>query len=132
MVNNIPNDGAITTKVTGDCLTFSAAATDTINGIKDTTGVSITPAVPSETTLTPAKAADSTRTISNLVADGTLKGSYTLDNKSLAVKDDSATTVATGSTVDNPDGSPVLPSISSGTETANVIVDTETDTVTVR
>ena len=49
------------TAVDGDCLVFDNAGSDSVIGIADTTGVSITPAVASNTTLTPAKAADTTR-----------------------------------------------------------------------
>ena len=123
--------GAITASVSGDCLQLGAPSTGNIYGVQST-GVSITPAVQSETTLTPAKAADSTRTISNLVADGTLTGSYTLSNKDVAKKNSSATTVATGGVTTSADGAVVLTALSEGTETAAVTVNTTTDTVTVR
>ena len=51
----------VTASVSGDCLQFATASTNSVIGIADTTGISITPAVASNTTLTPAKAADSTR-----------------------------------------------------------------------
>ena len=53
----------VTTSVSGDCLTFTTSGTDSVIGIADTTGVSITPAVASNTTLTPAVAAPSTQTL---------------------------------------------------------------------
>lgn len=124
--------GAITTSVTGDCLTFAAANTDNVNGVTDTTGVSITPAIASNTTLTPAKAADSTRTINNLVADGTLTGSYTITARTPAAVASSATTVATGDVTTSADGAVVLTALQEGTESASVTVNTTSDTVTVR
>lgn len=124
--------GAITASVNGDCLQLGAANTDNVNGVADTQGISITPAILSETTLTPATAADNTRTINNLVADGTLTGSYTLNNKTLAVKDDNATTLATGEVTTSEDGAVVITALTPGTEAATVTVGTTTDTVTVR
>lgn len=124
--------GAVTASVSGDCLQLGIPSTGNVYGVKDATGVSITPAVASNTTLTPAKAADSTRTINNLVADGTLKGSYTLTDKNLAVKNASATTVATGGVTTSADGAVVLTALEEGTESATVSVATTTDTVTVR
>ena len=52
----------IKASVSGDCLSFSSASTDSVIGVQSS-GVSITPAVASSTTLTPAKAADTTRKI---------------------------------------------------------------------
>ena len=49
-----------------DCLVFTAAGSASVIGVADTTGVSITPAVASDLTLTPAKAA-STSQKANLV-----------------------------------------------------------------
>lgn len=126
------NTDAWKATVNGDCLQFATAATDNVIGIADTTGVSITPAVASNTTLTPAKAADSTRKINNLVADGTLTGSYTITARTPAAVASSATTVATGGVTTSADGAVVLTSLQPGTETATVTVATTTDTVTVR
>lgn len=125
-------DGAKISGVEGDCLIFAAAATDSVIGIADTTGVSITPAVASNTTLTPAKAADSTRKINNLVSDGTLTGSYTITARTPAKVASSATTVATGATTDTADGAAVITEVTQGTESAPVTVGTETATVTVK
>jgi len=125
-------DGAKVVGVEGDCLVFDYATKGNIYGVKDATGVSITPAVASNTTLTPAKAADSTRTINNLVSDGTLTGSYTLTDKTLAKVASSATYVATGAVGDSADGNAVLTALTPGTESATVTVGTESATVTVK
>ena len=118
--------------VTEDCLVFVTAETDNVIGIADTTGVSITPAVASNTTLTPAKACDSTRTAVNLVSDGTLTGSYTITPVTPAKIASSATTVATGGTTTSADGDIVLTQLTQDTESATVTVGTTTDTVTVK
>lgn len=125
-------DGVKVSGVDGDCLIFVNATTANVIGIADTTGVSITPAVASNTTLTPAKAADTTRTINNLVADGSLTGSYTITARTPAAVAASATTVATGAITDSADGALIVSDITQGTESAEVEVRTTTETITVR
>lgn len=55
--------GAVTCTVSGDCLSFSAPTTDSVIGALNADGVSITSAVASNTTLTPAVAAPTTQTL---------------------------------------------------------------------
>lgn len=125
-------DGVKVSGVDGDCLIFVNATTANVIGIADTTGVSITPAVASNTTLTPAKAADTTRTINNLVADGSLTGSYTITARTPAAVAASATTVATGAITDSADGALIVSDVTQGTESASVSVGTTSDTITVK
>lgn len=121
----------IVASVDGDLLLFTNSGTSGIYGVQST-GVSITPAVASMTKLTPAKAADTSRTINNLVADGTLTGSYTITARTPAAVASSPTYVATGAVSDSSDGAAVLTNLNQGTEVATVNVGTEQATITVR
>jgi hypothetical protein len=73
-----------TNPVDGDCLQFTNAETETIIGIADTTGVSITPAVASNLTLTPATAASSSQK-ANLVGTTSITPATAADSSRTAM-----------------------------------------------
>lgn len=129
---NVDGIKLASTPVDDDCLIFTTASTENVIGIADATGVSITPAVASSSTLTPAVAANSSRTINNLVADGTLTGSYTITARTPAAIASSATYVATGGVKDAADGALITTDVTQGTEPATVSVGTSSDTVVVK
>ena len=125
--------------VDDDCLKFTSASTGNIYGV-ESTGVSITPAVASNTTLTPAVAADTTRkvrgvggttTVTSAVSNGTITP-WSETAKTVAKAASSATTVATGTVSSTGTGSEVVTGISGTDVQKPVSVGTQSATVTVK
>lgn len=108
-----------------DCLVFSTANTGNIYGVQST-GVSITPAVASNTTLTPAKAADTTRKLTPVGGTTTITPAVSAPStQTLTPAAESTTTIygaVSSSTtltpaVAAPNDQTIVPAVSNGTIT---------------
>lgn len=139
------NTDAIKTSVDDDCLIFTAASTATV-GISTTAAstatvsLSTTAAGASQkasvtlttSSITPAKAADTTRKITGVSGTATGVTGVTYTTFSVPTAATSAITVATGALAADGGGATIVYGLSSSTTSATVNVGTTTDTVVVK